>query len=456
MDLTAARLAELAGGVVVGDADARVASFAIDSRVLEPGAAFVALTAARDGHDFVVDAFAAGARVAIVARETAVAPGTALVVVDDPLAALARIARGTHPPDRRLVGITGSAGKTATKDLTAAALRGTLAVHASPGSFNNEAGFPLTLLGAPDGTEIVIAEMGARFPGNIADLCAVARPAIGVVTHIGLSHAEHLGGREGIARTKGELVEALPTGGHAVLNADCDMTPGLAGRTVAEVVTVGTAPTADVVVRDVVLDAALRPTFTVESPWGATAVSLGLRGGHQAVNAAMAVTVALLLGVPLDRAVADLGRATAADWRMDLVEAPGGVVVLNDAYNASPSSMQAAVRAFAALPVAGRRLAVLGDMLELGDCAEAEHAKVGRLAAELGVDVVVTVGEASRATAEAAAAVGVATVVVADSAAARAVLVDLVRPGDAVLVKASRRVGLETVAAALIRGDRAA
>ncbi len=456
MELTAAHLAELTGGVVVGDPTVVVSAFAIDSRVLDPGSAFVALTAARDGHDFVVDAFAAGAVVALVAREVATPAGATLVVVDDPLAALGRVAAGVHPADRRVVGITGSAGKTATKDLTAAALAGALRVHASPGSFNNEAGFPLTLLGAPDATQVVVAEMGARFPGNIADLCAVARPEIGVITHIGLSHAEHLGGRAGIARTKGELVEALPATGYAVLNADDDTTPSLADRTSAAVVTVGVSPTADVVVRDIVLDGGLRPTFTIESPWGATAVTLGLRGAHQAHNAAMAVTVALLLGVPIDVAVADLGSATSADWRMDLVEAPGGVVVLNDAYNASPSSMHASLRAFATLPARGRHVAVVGDMLELGECGEAEHAEVGALAAELGVDVVIAVGPASAATATAASAGGAEVHHVADRDEARTVVAAIVEPGDAVLVKASRLVGLEVVADALVRGEAVA
>jgi len=455
MDLSAARIAALTGGAVSGAPDARAISYANDSRALRPGACFVALVAERDGHEFVADAFARGATVALVGRDVGAPRDGALVVVDDPLAALARLAAAVRAeqPDLTVVGITGSAGKTATKDLTAAALAGARAVSASPGSFNNEAGLPLTLLGAPVGTEVVVAEMGARFPGNIADLCAIARPRVGVVTHIGLSHAEHLGGREGIARTKGELVEALPDTGYAVLNADDDTTPGLAARTSAGVVTVGEAPTADVVVRSLRLDAGLRPTFTLESPWGAATVTLGLRGAHQACNAAMGVTVALLLGVPIDVAVADLGTTTTADWRMELLEAPGGIVVLNDAYNASPSSMQASLRAFGALPVTGRRIAVLGDMLELGECGEAEHARVGELAAAVGVDLLVTVGTLSRGAVVAAGEAGIEALAATDRDDARAILAATLRPGDAVLVKASRAVGLEVIAGALARGE---
>lgn len=454
MHVSAAELAALVDGVIVGDPDARATSYAIDSRVLEPGACFVALRGGRDGHDFVGDAFARGARVALVGRAVDHRPGTALVVVDDPLRALARLAGHARSrwQDVVVVGITGSAGKTATKDLAAAALRGARRVHASPGSFNNESGLPLTLLGAPPGTEVVVAELGARFPGNIADLCAIAAPTVGVVTHVGLAHAEHLGGRDGIARTKGELVEALPAAGVAILNADDDATPGLAARTSARVLTVGRRADADVVVRDLAMDEELRPTFVLESPWGRVGVTLAVRGAHQAVNAAMGAAVAFVLDVPVDTVAAGLAGATSAAWRMDLQSSPGGVLVLNDAYNASPSSVRAALAALAEVRVPGRRVAVLGDMLELGEHAAEAHAAVGRLAADTGVDLVVAVGTASAAIAAEAARGGVAVVHAADRDEARAVVAAEVRPGDAVLVKASRALGLEAVADALARG----
>ena len=221
-------------------------------------------------------------------------------------------------------------------------------------------------------------------------------------------------------------------------------------------VTVGTAASADVVVRDLVLDDALRPTFTLASPWGSTTVRLALRGAHQALNAAMSITVAALLDVDVDGAAAALASTTSADWRMELVEAPGGVVVLNDAYNASPSSMHASLRAFAALAPGRRHVAVVGDMLELGECSRSEHEAVGTLAGVLGIDVVVAVGEASRATADAAAASGAVAVHVADRDAALRAVAGIVQPGDAVLVKASRLVGLEAVAHAIVRGEMVA
>ena len=453
--MTAAELATATSGVVVGDPDAVATSFAIDSRVLEPGAAFVALQGVRDGHQFVADAFARGARVAVVARAVDHPPATALVVVDDPLAALARAAARTRETwtDVTVVAITGSAGKTSTKDLTAAALGGTRRVHASQGSFNNEAGLPLTLLNRPPTADVVVAEMGARFPGDIADLCVVARPTIGVVTHVGLAHAEHLGGRDGVTKTKGELVEALPATGIAVLNADDPATPVLAARAVARIVTVGEAPGSDVVVQPVVVDHELRPRLTLTSPWGTIDVTLAVRGAHQAQNAAMAATVALALGESPDAVADALRGAITAEWRMELTTSPGGIVVLNDAYNASPSSMRAALRSLADLPATGRRVAVLGDMLELGPHADEEHATVGDLVAASGVDLLVAVGPHSAATAARARRGGVDTLRATDREEARALVAAHVRPGDTVLVKASRAVGLEEVAASITRGE---
>lgn len=453
MGVTASGLAAAVDGVIVGAPDAVATSFAIDSRVLEPGACFVALRGERDGHDFVADAFARGATIALVAREVPHPVGSALVVVEDPLAALARAASHTRAGwrDVTVVGITGSVGKTSTKDLTAAALSEGRRVHASHGSFNNEAGLPLTLLHAPTGTEVVVAEMGARFRGNIAALCAVARPTVGVVTRIGLAHPEHLGGPEGILRTKGELLEALPASGTAVLNADDPASPALAARTAAAVVTVGSHPTADVRVRDLVVTADLRPRFGLDTPWGALEVTLRVLGAHQAQNAAMAATVALVIGVAPEAVAAGLATATPATWRMEVTTSPDGVVVINDAYNANPDSMRAALRSLGDLPAPGRRVAVLGDMLELGAHSEAEHAALGELAATVGVDLLVAVGPHSVATAAQAERAGIVTLHAADRDEARVLVATHVRPGDAVLVKASRGIGLEAIADALAR-----
>lgn len=459
MELTALDIARLTHGeLLAGDPATAVSSYSIDSRTLVAGDCFVALRDVRDGHAFVADAFARGARLALVSEPVDAPEGGAVVKVADPLVALAALARRVraHLAETTVVAITGSAGKTATKDLAASALAASRRVHASPLSFNNESGLPLTVLSAPDDTEVLVVEMGARFPGNIRSLVEIAEPQIGVITHVGMAHAEHLGGRTGIAQVKGELVEALPTTGVAILNATCDESAGLAARTSARVVRVGRTSDADVVITGVVLDQELRAHFQLETPWGRAPISLALRGEHQVENAAMAAAVALELGVPLEAVVAGLEVAQTASRRMELVHAPGGVTVINDAYNSSPTSAAAAVRSLAHLPVTGRRVAVLGPMLELGGHAHDEHAALGALAAASGIDVVVAVGAEAESLAEgaraAASATAVSVVTVADAEAATGFLVGEVHAGDAVLVKASRAVGLESVADALIRG----
>src|SRR5581483_3808113 len=294
------------------------------------------------------------------------------------------------------------------------------------------------------------------FAGNIRELCEIARPSVGVVTHIGLAHAEHLGGRAGVARVKGELLAALPADGTAVVNADDDMTPVLVRGCAAHVVRVGFGadPEAgDVRVGAVEIDDELRPSFALDSPWGSARVRLAVRGEHQVVNAGMAAAVALVLGVPLDDVVLGLGEATGASWRMELGHSPAGLTVLNDAYNASPTAVAAALRSFAHLPAQGRHVVVLGEMLELGEHGPAEHERLGQLAGELQLDGVVAVGTAAAPIASGARAAGVDAVVdVATPADALSAVVGLVGPRDAVLVKASRAVGLEVVADALVAG----
>jgi UDP-N-acetylmuramoyl-tripeptide--D-alanyl-D-alanine ligase len=448
--LTLADIAAATGGQILGgDPDAAVTSYSIDSRTLAPGALFVALRAERDGHHFVADALDRGAAGALVSRRV---EGDRLVLVEDTGAALtalgaaARERLGPVP----VIGITGSTGKTSTKDLTAAALSPAGPVGASPVSFNNEIGVPLTLLSAPDDGVAVVVEMGARGAGHIATLCAVARPTVGVITNIGMAHAEFFGSREEVARAKGELLEALPSDGHAVLCADDDMTPRLRGRTGATVLTSGVAAGADVRVSAVRLDDDLRPGFHLDTPWGATDVPpLPVRGAHQAGNAALAVAVAGVVGVGLEAAVAGLAGAVGSPWRMELRRTPAGLVVLNDSYNANPTSMAAALDALASLGGEGRRFAVLGPMAELGAHAAEEHRRLGKLVAAAGVDTLVSVGAA--ALAEGAGEAGVDVVVVDGPEAAVAAITPRLRAGDAVLVKASRVAGLERVADALLR-----
>jgi len=451
--LTLADIAAATGGQILGgDPEAVATSYSIDTRTLAPGALFIALRAERDGHDFVLDALDRGAVGALVSRRV---EGAGLVLVDDTAAALSAL--GADARDRLagvpVVGITGSTGKTSTKDLTAAALAAAGPVGASPVSFNNEIGVPLTLVSAPDGAVAVVAEMGARGLGHIARLCALARPTVGVITNIGMAHAEFFGSREEVARGKGELLEALPADGHAVLSADDDLTPALRIRTTAAVLTAGAAAGADVRVSGLRLDDELRPAFRLDTPWGTADVApLPVRGAHQAGNAALAVTVAGVAGVDLAAAVAGLADAVGSPWRMELRRSPAGLVVLNDAYNANPTSMAAALDALASLGAGGgRRFAILGPMAELGSHSTGEHQRLGKLVASAGVELLVAVNAPDLA--EEATAAGTETVTVDSPEAAVVALAARLRPGDAVLVKASRVAGLERVAALLDQAE---
>ncbi len=456
MRVTVGDIVEATGGVLRnGTPDTVVSSFINDSRRAEPGACFVAIEAERDGHDFVDSAVAAGATCLLVRRGgVSTSADVAVVEVPDTMAALAAVAaavRRTHLGAATVVGVTGSTGKTSTKDLLVAALRERVRTHANVESFNNEIGLPLTLLGAPDDSEVVVAEMGARFAGNIADLCAIARPDIGVITNIGTAHAEHLGGPTGILRVKGELVEALPPHGLAVVPDD-DTGTALAARTAAAVVRVGPSSTADVQVAVLGLDDDLHATVRIEGPWGRCETRLGLRGAHQAVNAAMAAAVARHCGVDLEAVATGLAAAHGSKWRMDLQRSPLGVLVINDAYNANPASMMAAIDALAAVGASGRRIAVLGAMRELGELSAEAHAAVGVRLVQRSIDMLVAVGADGEVIADAAVeAGGLATVErVPDADSATALLRSEIARGDVVLVKASRAVGLERVAEALL------
>jgi UDP-N-acetylmuramoyl-tripeptide--D-alanyl-D-alanine ligase len=455
VELSARELAAITDGALLGgDPDALATSYTIDSRSLAPGACFVAVVAARDGNDFVPDAFAGGARVALVTatRDFDIPEGAAVVRIADPYDALARLGQAARTAlgDVVVVGVTGSAGKTGTKDLTAAALAPRFALHASPGSYNNEAGVPLTLLSAPPGTDALVLEMGARSHGDIAALCAIARPTVGVITNIGLAHAGRLGGRAGVARVKGELVEALEPTGTAVLDAGDPETPGLVARTAASVLLVSAGDAAaDVRATDIVLEAELHPRFRLTTPWGSGDVALSLRGAHHVVNASLAAAVALSNDVPFDAVVAALATVQPAPSRMEVARSVEGVLVLDDAYNANPSSMAAALEALVRIEVPGRRLAVLGEMLELGELSAAAHAALGDLVGVAPIDALVAVGAETAPMAEHARARGVAVTEVPDAASALEAVADFVHAGDAVLVKGSHAVGLELVATAL-------
>ncbi len=306
------------------------------------------------------------------------------------------------------------------------------------------------MLNTPAPAHVVVAEMGERFPGDVAFLCEIAQPQFGVVTNVGLAHAEHLGGPEGIAGVLAELVEAVPAHGAVVLNADDRWTPWLRDRTAAPVETVGFAPDATHRITDVEVGPDLHPGFSL----GGSHFRVGLRGAHQVPNAAMAAVAANLAhGVPFAESAARIADARGSRWRMELVETPDGLVVLNDSYNANPASMDAALRALAHLDVGGRRIAVLGDMRELGPHSATAHDSIGRLARDLGIDTLIGVGPGGAEIAAAARGAAVDVHTVADAVAAVTLTAQLARPGDAVLVKASRALGLQAVAAHLLQRE---
>jgi UDP-N-acetylmuramoyl-tripeptide--D-alanyl-D-alanine ligase len=406
-----------------------------DSRSTRPGQLFVPIVAERDGHDFIAAAYAGGAAAHLTSvSEPAAHGGTAIHVADTSAALLDLAAHARRTVEAQCVGITGSVGKTSTKDLVAAAIATSRRTVANVRSFNNEQGLPVTILDAPDDTEVFVLEMGMRGFGQITRLCDVARPTVGVVTAVGHAHTELVGGIEGVAKAKGELVEALPADGTAVLNADDHRVVAMAARTEAHVVTYGAA--GDVRAVDLELDVHARARFTVESPWGRSQIRLPLSGVHMAANALAAIAVGGVLGVPLDAIAEGLATAELSAMRMELVDVPGGGIVINDAYNANPTSMRAALDSLAAM-TAQRRVAVLGAMGELDDPAVG-HREVAEHARQLGVELVAVGTDLY----------GIAPV--DDPVAALGALGD----GDVVLVKASRAAGLERVVEALRDGGR--
>ncbi len=457
--LSIAEIAQITGAVLDGvhDPAAVIAGpVVIDSRDAVPGALFAALPGERaDGHDFAAAAVAAGAVAVLGTRRVGV---PALVVADVP-AALARLARAVVDklPGLTIAAITGSAGKTTTKDL-AAQLVGSLGpTVAPPNSFNNEIGHPLTVLRVTADTRYLVSELSARGPGHIAALCEVAPPVLGAVLCVGHAHAGEFGSIEQIAAAKAELLLALPADGVALLNADDPLVAAMARRTAARVVTFGRSPGANVRAAAVSLDELSRPRFTLEMPDGAAAVTLRLHGEHNVTNALAAGAMAGQLGLDVSAVAAGLSAATAKSrWRMEVTERPDGVVVVNDAYNASPEAVTAALAALRVMADGRRAYAVLGRMAELGERSREFHEQAGVAAARAGLAGLIAVGDAAAPMLAGAKSVpGFAgqLLAVPDGPAAVAALEERLRPGDVVLVKASRAVGLQTVALALAAGE---
>ncbi|WP_410593938.1 UDP-N-acetylmuramoyl-tripeptide--D-alanyl-D-alanine ligase [Amycolatopsis sp. lyj-23] len=480
--LSLAEIADVVGGRLhQAEPGAQVTgTVEFDTRKLTPGGLFVALPGEKvDGHDFAAQAVEAGAVAVLAAREV---DAPAIVVPPLPageahersvaltgdkdgsgaavLAALAKLARYVvqrlAEGELTVVGVTGSSGKTSTKDVIAQLLEPLGPTIAPPGSFNNELGHPWTALRADAATRHLVLELSARGPGHIAHLAEIAPPKIGVVLNVGSAHVGEFGSREGIAKTKGELVEALPADGVAVLNLDDPLVAAMASRTKARVVFVGESPSAQVRAEHITLDDEARASFRLITPAGEADVKLPLHGEHHVGNALSAAAVALELGVSAADIAARLsGLERRSARRMEVVTRPDGVTILNDSFNANPESMRAGLKALAAMTrETGRRSwAVLGVMGELGADSVNAHDEIGRLVVRLNIAKLVVIGPEAAAMHQGAfqeGSWGEESTLVPDVEAAIALLHDQLRPGDVVLVKASKAAGLWRVAEALL------
>lgn len=450
IDLTIAEIVAALNGRLVGGRDATAVvvisgTVQTDSREVTAGSVFFALRGAEtDGHLFVPAAESNGAALLVVEREVA----TALpqVIVADSLAALSQLARTVvgRVRDRgglRIVAVTGSNGKTTTKNMLSAVLAAEGATVAPAGSFNNEVGAPVSMLGVEWDTRFLVVEMGADAVGDIAKLVSIAVPDVGIVLKVGLAHIGKFGSPEAIEQAKSEMVTGLPATAVAVLNADDGRVAGMAARTAAAVVTFGLDETADVRAEEI--EATAEGTaFTLAVDGESRPVRLRILGEHHVMNALATIAATRALGVPVARSVAAIeGLVRAERWRMEVLERPDGVVVINDAYNASPDSMAAALKTLAQVTRGGRRsIAVLGEMAELGDYADDEHDRIGRLAVRLNVQQLVVVGHRARHIHNAAGLEGSwdgESVLVDTADEAYDLLDSTLRRGDVVLVKSS-------------------
>lgn len=472
--LTAAEIAAATRGVLSGVAAGQVVDAAVvtDSREVRAGSLFVALPGEHvDGHEFAQAAVAAGAVLVLAAREL---PGVPCVVVPDVERALGDLARDVLVRLRaaadapggsglRVVGVTGSVGKTTTKDLLAQ-LCGAVGPTVAPvRSFNNEIGLPLTVLRADERTRFLVLEMGASGPGHLTYLTEIAPPDVAVVLVVGQAHLGGFGGGvEAVARAKAEIVAGLLPDGTAVLNGDDPRVRAMSAQAPGPVVLFGAAPDAQVQARDVRLDRAGRARFTLvrttDGQREERDVELRLVGEHHVHNALAAATAALTVGLTLDEVVTGLAAAQAlSPHRMHVVDRPDGVTVVDDSYNANPDSMRAALKALAVIAGRDRRsVAVLGEMLELGEEHRTAHDAIGRLLVRLNIGLAVVVGEGARAIrdgAEHEGSWGDEVVLADDVDAAAAFLADELRPGDVVLVKSSFGAGLWRLGDRLVGSD---
>lgn len=389
MKLLASELANAIGGRLVG-LDTEIDGATFDSRQVLHHQLFVPIVAERDGHDFIAAALKAGAAAYLTSRPELVGElgGTAIVVNNTSQALIdcARWGRTQFPASTVVVGVTGSVGKTSTKDLIAAALASSKRVVANLRSFNNEQGLPVTILNAPLLTEVLVLEMGMRGLGQIDDLCRIARPHIGVITRVGEAHTELVGGLDGVAQAKGELIEALPPQGVAILNADDERVLAMRSRSVAQVLTYGESTSADIRIANLHLDAHGCPLFDITTPSGSATINLSIPGRHMAHNAAAAIAVGEALAVRLEDMVDALRSASISDRRMQTKLTRSGALLLDDCYNANPTSMTAALETLAQIPVT-RKVAVLGVMAEIEN-PESAYAEIAQLARASNIEIV--------------------------------------------------------------------
>ncbi len=383
----AADVAKATNGTLVGQ-NAHLSGVSFDSRSIRPGQLFVPIVAERDGHEFVLAALTAGAGAYLTTGKTF---GRTSITVPDTLAALLQLgAWGRNKLDAqladRVVGVTGSVGKTSTKDFIAAALGSSLRVTANERSFNNDQGLPVTILNATDDVEALVLEMGMRGFGEIARLCAIARPNIGVVTRIASAHTERVGDIDGVARAKSELVMSLDASGFAVLNADDERVVAMRSLTDANVITYGVSSSATVQMTSCVLDERACASVSIESPWGKASWKMNVPGEHMAHNAVGAIAVAGILGLDVQRASYAIETSILSEMRMQHRTARSGALIIDDSYNANPASMAAALHALSATD-SSRRIAVLGVMAELSDPKQ-EHLMISHLAKQLGIEVI--------------------------------------------------------------------
>ena len=449
IELRLAEIASAVSGMAAVGGDETVDSVVTDSRAVAPGALFVAVPGEHaDGHDYVAQAQDRGAVCSLVSRPVA---GPHILVGDTVQALGLLAAEVVRRSTATVVAVTGSSGKTTTKDLLAQVLAGRGEIVAPVGSYNNEIGVPLTACRVTETTTHLVLEMSARDVGHIRYLTRIAPPDIAVVLNVGVAHLGVFGSRERIAQAKGELVESLTPQGIAVLNGDDRAVAAMANRCAGRVVLYGETRSATYRATAVTLDDSGRPQFTLHTPYGDAPVALALVGQHMVGNALACAAVACELGMPVADVAAALTEARGASrWRMEVRSSPAGFTVINDAYNANTESMIAALKALKSLP--GRSWAVLGPMAELGESATDEHIRIGQLVVRLGIDKLVTVGPGAKVMHDAFLLEGSLpddATYVEDVDAAVVFLTSALREGDVVLVKASRSAGLERIALSL-------